>query len=40
MIVECEEAIFDVEYFDSSLDRGEGVIRLFLSIMPFMSVEG
>ena len=39
-IVECEEENFQVEGFNPSLDGGEGVIRLFLEIIPFLSVEG
>ena len=37
--MEFEEETFEVGGFNSSLDGGEGVIRLFLTIMPFLGVE-
>ena len=39
-IVWCEEANFQVEDFNPSLDGGEGVTRLLLEIIPFLGVEG
>ena len=36
----CEEVTFEVESFDSSLDRGEGVTRFGFAFLPFLCVEG
>ena len=39
-IVQCEEVTFELEGFNFSLDRGEGLIRLFIEIKSFLDVEG
>ena len=41
--LECEEweqVTFEVDGFDSSLDVGEGVIRVVQAFIPFLGVEG
>ena len=39
-IVEFEEVTFEVGGFNSSLHRGEGLIRLLLAIVTLLGVEG
>ena len=36
----CKEVTFEVEDFYFSLDREEGVMRLVISLLPFLGVEG